>query len=81
MPPDFFNKNSARGAVFVTPGKKADTFQISANAGIAPVRFDNIRAGYSQIFETFSPQRLFTAVGSPDSTWNSSFPAPRIELW
>jgi hypothetical protein len=28
------------------------------------VRFDNINATYSSIFQTFSPQRLFTAVGS-----------------
>jgi len=61
MPANFFNLNSPRGAVFSTPGTG---FQVSANAGVAPVRFDNINPTYSSIFQTFSPQRLFTAVGS-----------------
>jgi hypothetical protein len=39
-------------------------FQVSGNAGVAPVRFDNINPTYSSVFQTFSPQRLFTAVGS-----------------
>jgi hypothetical protein len=61
MPADFFNVNSPRGAVFSTPGTG---FQVSANAGIAPVQFDNIDPTYSQTFEPFSPQRLFTSLGS-----------------
>jgi VPDSG-CTERM motif len=61
MPADFFNVNSPRGAVFATPGTG---FQVSANAGIAPVQFDNIDPTYSQTFEPFSPQRLFTSLGS-----------------
>ena len=61
MPANFFNSNSPRGAVFSTPGTG---FQVSGNAGVAPVRFDNINPTYSSIFQTFSPQRLFTAVGS-----------------
>src|SRR5437762_11237184 len=39
LPLDFFNVNSPRGVVFATPGTG---FQVSANAGIAPVQFDNI---------------------------------------
>src|SRR5262249_43488890 len=62
LPPNFFNVNSPRGVVFSTPGTG---FQVSANAGAAPVRFDTINAGYSTIFQTFSPQRLFTALNSP----------------
>jgi hypothetical protein len=61
MPADFFNVNSPRGAVFSTPGTG---FQVSANAGIAPIQFDNIDPTYSQTFEPFSPQRLFTSLGS-----------------
>ena len=61
MPANFFNSNSPRGAVFSTPGTG---FQVSGNAGVAPVRFDNINPTYSSVFQTFSPQRLFTAVGS-----------------
>lgn len=64
FPGDFFNGNTpgrARGAAFSTPGSG---FQVSANAGEGPVRFDNIDPSYSATFATFSPQKLFTAVGS-----------------
>src|SRR4051812_4587408 len=61
LPANFFNVNSPRGAVFSTPGAG---FQVSGNAGIAPVRFDNLNATYSGTFQTFSAQRLFTALGS-----------------
>ena len=61
LPPDFFNINSPRGAVFSTPGSGV---QVSARAGIAPIDFDNINDTYSSIFQTFSPQRLFTALDS-----------------
>ncbi|MGI9004162.1 MAG: hypothetical protein ACR2GH_21360 [Pseudonocardia sp.] len=37
---------------------------MSANAGVAPVEFDNINPTYSRLFATFSPQRLFTPLGS-----------------
>ena len=57
LPADFFNVNSPRGAVFSTPGTG---FLVSANAGqAAPVLF-----GFSNDFQTFSNQRLFTAVNS-----------------
>jgi len=61
FPPSFFNVNSPRGVIFSTPGTG---FQVSANAAIAPVEFDNINPTYSSTFQTFSPQRLFTSVGS-----------------
>src|SRR6266498_4462264 len=61
FPANFFNVNSPRGVVFSTSGTG---FQVSANAGIAPVRFGNIDATYPDIFSTFSPQRLFTSLGS-----------------
>lgn len=61
LPADFFNVNSPRGVVFSTTGSG---FQVSANAGIAPVEFGNIDPNYPQLFTTFSSQRLFTALGS-----------------
>lgn len=57
LPADFFNVNSPRGVVFNTPGTG---FLVSANAGTAaPPLF-----GFPTDFQTFSPQRLFTAIGS-----------------
>jgi hypothetical protein len=61
LPANFFNSNSPRGVVFSTPGSG---FQVSANAVIAPIEFDNINPTYSAAFQTFSPQRLFTTLGS-----------------
>ena len=61
LPANFFNVNSPRGVVFATPGTG---FQVSANAGAAPIEFDNIDPSYSATFGVFSPQRLFTALGS-----------------
>jgi hypothetical protein len=62
LPADFFNVNSPRGVVFSTPGTG---FQVSATAASGtPVEFGNINATYPTIFQTFSPQRLFTALGS-----------------
>jgi hypothetical protein len=62
LPANFFNSNSPRGAVFSTPGTG---LQVSANAAAAtPIEFGNINPTYPSIFQTFSPQRLFTALGA-----------------
>jgi hypothetical protein len=61
LAPNFFNVNSPRGVVFSTPGTG---FEVSANAGLAPIDFGNINATYVGNFAAFSPQRLFTAIGS-----------------
>jgi hypothetical protein len=61
LPADFFNTIAPRGVVFSTRGTG---FQVSANAGVGPIEFDNINPTYSRLFTTFSPQRLFTALGS-----------------
>ena len=62
LPANFFNSNSPRGAVFSTPGTG---FQVSANvASGTPVEFGNLDASYPAQFQTFSAQRLFTALGS-----------------
>ncbi len=57
LPGNFFNVNSPRGVIFNTPGTG---FLVSANAGLStPALF-----GFSNDFQTFSAQRLFTAVNS-----------------
>jgi hypothetical protein len=57
LPGNFFNTNSPRGAVFSTPGTG---FLVSANAGQpSPTLF-----GFPNDFQTFSAQKLFTAVSS-----------------
>jgi len=61
LPANFFNTASPRGVVFSTPGTG---FEVSANAGVAPIEFGDINPTYPSSFATFSPQRLFTAVGS-----------------
>lgn len=61
LPANFFNSTSPRGVVFSTSGTGV---QVSANAGVGPVRFDNIDASYSGLFSTFTAQRLFTSLGS-----------------
>lgn len=57
LPADFFNATSPRGAVFSTPGTG---FLVSANAG----QPTSTLFGFPGDFQTFSAQRLFTAVGS-----------------
>lgn len=62
LPANFFNSTSPRGVVLGTPGTG---FQVSASsASGTPVQFGNINATYPDLFQAFSPQRLFTAVGS-----------------
>ena len=71
LPANFFNANSPRGVVLSTPGSG---FQVSGDAGFAPIEFDNINATYSGLFRTFSTQRLFTALGSNISDVNFFVP-------
>jgi hypothetical protein len=67
LPADFFNVISPRGVVFSTPGTG---FLVSANSGSStPTLF-----GFSSDFQTFSPQKLFTAVNS--NTTDVSFRVP-----
>jgi hypothetical protein len=67
MPPDFFNVNSPRGAVFTSTagplliGPQLQPFQISSTlASGVPVRFGNINPTYTNEFQAFSQQRIFT---------------------
>lgn len=64
LPGNFFNTNSPRGVVITTPGTG---IQVSASAGNpngAATNFGNINLQYSSTFSAFSPQRLFTPIGS-----------------
>jgi hypothetical protein len=69
MPPDLFNTTVPRGAVFSSAG--GNRFQVSAdsdNPAGAPVRFGNLNPRYPRIFSTFSPEKLFTPIGTT-TTW------------
>ena len=65
LPRDFFNTTVPRGAVFSSGA--GNKFQVSANSTNpthTPVRFGNLNSQYPNIFGTFSPQRLFTPLGT-----------------
>ena len=64
LPANFFNSNSPRGAVFFTPGTGFQVSADSVNPTNTPVRFGNIHSVFPQLFSTFSPERLFTALDS-----------------
>ncbi|MGD9891490.1 MAG: hypothetical protein AB7R89_04045 [Dehalococcoidia bacterium] len=64
FPGNFFNTNSPRGAVFSTPGSSLQVSADSDNPTNTAARFGNIDPSYVNEFSAFSPQRLFTAVGS-----------------
>ena len=64
LPGDFFNATVPRGVVSTTPGSG---FQVSAdtsNPTNTPVEFASLDPSYAANFQTFSPQRLFSAIGS-----------------
>jgi len=64
LPGDFFNVNSPRGVIFSTPGIG---FEVSANAVnpfSAPIDFGNVNPSNTSAFQPFSPQRMFTPIGS-----------------
>lgn len=66
FPPNFFNLNSPRGIIFNSiedaTGAALNQFAVSSNtASGVPVRFGNLNTSYTNIFQTFSAQRLFIA--------------------
>lgn len=66
FPANFFNVNSPRGVIFNSiedeTGAALNQFAVSATtASGVPVRFANLNANYSTIFQVFSAQRLFMA--------------------
>jgi hypothetical protein len=67
LPADFFNAKEtprARGAVLDTPGEGVAVSADSDNPSRAAVRFGDVNPGYSDQFKTFSPERLFSPIGS-----------------
>lgn len=67
LPGNFFNVNSPRGAILSTPGSGLQVSGASTDAGPgqpAAQNFGNINPTYTTTFQQFSPQRLFTALGS-----------------
>jgi hypothetical protein len=67
LPAGFFNAATvprARGAVLRTPGDHVAVSADSSNPSGAAVRFGDINPTYTQEFRTFSPERLFSPVGS-----------------
>jgi hypothetical protein len=67
LPANFFNVNSPRGAILSTPGTGFQVSGATTDGGAgqpAAANFGNINAAYTSTFSTFSPQRLFTALGS-----------------
>jgi hypothetical protein len=64
LPNNFFNSNSPRGAEFSTPGTGVAVSANAVNPTGTPVRFGNIDPIYPSLFQVFSPQKLFTAIGS-----------------
>jgi hypothetical protein len=66
FPPDFFNANiagRARGVVFSTPSHRLVVSTDDDNPTHTPVEYGRINRTYPHQFATFSPQRLFTALG------------------
>jgi hypothetical protein len=64
LPPNFFNVNTPRGVVFTTAGTGFEVNANVVNPTNTPVLFGNINPTYPSLFQTFSPQKLFTALGS-----------------
>jgi hypothetical protein len=64
LPPNFFNANSPRGAVFLTPGTGFQVSADDANPTNTPILFGNLHPVFPQLFTVFSPQRLFAALNS-----------------
>jgi hypothetical protein len=67
LPGDFFNARvapRARGAVLRTPGDHVAVSADADNPDGAPVRFGDVNPAYAAEFKTFSPERLFSPIGS-----------------
>jgi FG-GAP-like repeat len=83
FPPNFFNTNSPRGVVFNAiedaTGAALNQFAVSSTtASGVPVRFGNLNTTYTNIFQTFSAQRLFTARNTHILEVNFFIPGTKI---
>ncbi len=61
---DFFNVTSPRGVVFSTPGTGVHVSAGTSDPSGSPIEFGNFNPAYVTAFQSFSPQRLFSPVGS-----------------
>src|SRR5205807_2947032 len=61
LPSNFFNTTSPRGVVFSTAGTG---FRVSANVLNPPPLFGELNPTYPATFQAFSPERIFTPLGS-----------------
>src|SRR5213075_153951 len=67
LPGDFFNAKrdpGARGALLETPGDHVAVSADRHNPDGAAVRFGDVNPSYADRFVTFSPERLFSPIGS-----------------
>jgi len=64
LPANFFNVNSPRGVVLSTPGTGFQVSAATTDPSGMPLNFGNINPSYSATFTVFTPQRLFTSMGS-----------------
>lgn len=67
LPGEFFNAATApraRGAVLTTPGNHVAVSARANNPTGTAVRFADINPSYASRFQTFSPERLFSPIGS-----------------
>jgi hypothetical protein len=64
LPPDYYNTAAPQGVVLETPGTG---FAVSANEGVAPIYFGDLTLSYADLFTSYSPQRLFTPLGSTET--------------
>jgi len=67
LDPDFYNTRTApfaRGIDLRTPGQGVEVSADTNNPTATPVRFGNINGTYVDEFTTFSPERLFSPIGS-----------------
>ena len=64
LPANFFNTTSPRGVTFGTPGTGFQVSGATTDPSSPPPDFGNIDPSYTTTFDPFSPQRLFTALGS-----------------
>lgn len=83
LPVDFFNFNSPRGVVFSSKSTFGDTsaFIVSAdsnNPTTTPVRFGDIDPSYTNLYTTFSAERLFTARSANVTEVNFFIPGTSI---
>lgn len=74
LPANFFNVNSPRGVVFSSPGSGFQVSGATTDPMPASPNFGNINPSYTATFTTFSPQRLFTALGSTVTDVNFFLP-------